>query len=205
MSRKSEKPEPGVGNTPARRATKIGRPPKPSAGPPLQERLYIIHHRANPHREEYEEELETALESRCSVLIIEPEALGDEVLRWISVGNFVHKMAVLSGGAAFLLSLCFPAKVQVAAPVVCASALATALYNVSWQFDPASKFQPFSPTRHGAKLPQLPLHLLQSPNPVVLVRRNDYARKILHTSVTVVVSGLLLWNVCRKYLGVTST
>ena len=33
--------------------------------PPAQERLYIIHHRVNPHREEYEEELETALESRC--------------------------------------------------------------------------------------------------------------------------------------------
>jgi len=204
MSRKSEKPDTGIGNVSARRPTKIGRL-RPSDAPPLPERLYIIHHRANPHREEYEEELETALESRCSVLIIEPEALGDEVSRWISVGNFVHKTAVLSGAAAFVLSLGFPAQVRVAAPVVLASALATALYNVSWQFDPASKFQPFSPSRHGAKLPQLPLHLLQSPNPVVLVRRNDYARKILHTSVTVVVSGLWLWNVCRKYLSGTSS
>ena len=70
--------------------------------------------------------------------------------------------------------------------------------------DPASKFQPISPKHHAAlsALPQkLPLHLLQSPNPVVLVRRNDYARKILHTSVTFVVTGLLLWNGCRKYIG----
>lgn len=168
--------------------------------PPMQERLYIIHHRANPHREEYEEELETALESRCSVLIIEPESLGDEVLRWISVGNFVHKIGVLSGAGAFLLSLICPSRVQLAAPLVLTSAFATGVYNVSWQFDPASKFQPFSASRHGAKLPQLPLHLLQSPNPVVLIRRNDYARKILHTSVSVLVSGVFLWNLCRKYV-----
>lgn len=185
-----------------------------------QERLYIIHHRVNPHREDYEEELETALESRCSILIIEPESLGDEVLRWIAVGNFVHKISVLSGAAALLFSIVLPKKIQFSAPFVIASAAATAVYNISWQFDPASKFQPFSPKRHLASSSvsaadrrgssssaasilsqQLPLHLLQSPNPVVLVRRNDYARKLLHTSVTVVVSGMLLWNVCRKYIG----
>ena len=139
-----------------------------------------------------------------SVLIIEPESLGDEVLRWIRVGNFTHKLAVLSGGSALLFSLVLPAKLSISVPLVLTSALATGVYNVSWQFDPASKFQPFSPAQHGSRLPQLPLHLLQSPNPVVLVRRNDYARKILHTSVTVAVSGLLLWNVFRKYLGSSS-
>ena len=71
-----------------------------------------------------------------SVLIIEPESLGDEVLRWISVGNFVHKIGVLSGAGAFLLSLICPSRVQLAAPLVLTSAFATGVYNVSWQFDP---------------------------------------------------------------------
>ena len=83
--------------------------------------------------------LSLSLSFENSVLIIEPEALGDEVLRWISVGNFVHKMAVLSGAAGLLLSLVFPSKVQLTAPLVLTSALATGVYNVSWQFDPGEE------------------------------------------------------------------
>jgi len=166
----------------------------------LPERLYIIHHRVNPHWEEYEEELETAFESRCSLVIIEPQSLGDEVMRWIAVGNFIHKSAVVSGLAAFASSVFLPNKVNLAAPLIAASVFATGIYNISWQHDPASKFQPFSPSRSNPCTPQLPLHLLHSPNPVVLTRRNDYARKILHTSVTCFVSGIFIWNVCRKYI-----
>lgn len=42
-------------------------------------------------------ELERALDAGCEVIVIEPQQLGDETARWISVGNCLHKTAVVSG------------------------------------------------------------------------------------------------------------
>lgn len=42
-------------------------------------------------------ELEKALESCCSIIVIEPNALGEETARWITFGNYLHKTAVISG------------------------------------------------------------------------------------------------------------
>lgn len=42
-------------------------------------------------------ELERALEAGVSVIVIEPEPLGEETVRWIFVGNILHKTAVFSG------------------------------------------------------------------------------------------------------------
>lgn len=50
----------------------------------------------NSH-EAFGEELERALEAGCQMIIIEPSRLGDETARWISVGNCLHKTAVIAG------------------------------------------------------------------------------------------------------------
>lgn len=47
--------------------------------------------------EVFEVELERALDAGYHTIIIEPTRLGDETGRWISVGNCLHKTAVLSG------------------------------------------------------------------------------------------------------------
>lgn len=56
--------------------------------------------------ETFEYELERALESECSLIVIEPSKLGDETSRWIAVGNCLHKTAALSGLAAIVTGLC---------------------------------------------------------------------------------------------------
>lgn len=55
----------------------------------------------NSH-EAFGEELERALEVCCKIIIIEPSRLGDETARWISVGNCLHKTAVISGISAII-------------------------------------------------------------------------------------------------------
>lgn len=45
----------------------------------------------------FQMELERALDAECEVIVIEPMQLGDETARWISVGNYLHKSAVVSG------------------------------------------------------------------------------------------------------------
>lgn len=42
-------------------------------------------------------ELERALEAGVSVIVIEPEPLGEETARWIYIGNLLHKVSVHSG------------------------------------------------------------------------------------------------------------
>lgn len=48
-------------------------------------------------RENFEIELDKALDAGCTVIVIEPTQLGEETSRWISVGNCLHKTAVLTG------------------------------------------------------------------------------------------------------------
>ncbi len=48
-------------------------------------------------QERFELELERALEAAVPVIVVEPSRLGDETARWISVGNCLHKTAVIAG------------------------------------------------------------------------------------------------------------
>lgn len=54
-------------------------------------------------------ELEKALESCCSIIVIEPNPLGEETDRWITFGNYLHKTAVISGVASIIsgTGVCF--------------------------------------------------------------------------------------------------
>lgn len=45
----------------------------------------------------FEMELERALEAGVSVIVIEPETLGEETTHWIFIGNVLHEVAVYSG------------------------------------------------------------------------------------------------------------
>lgn len=50
----------------------------------------------NAH-ETFEADLDKALYAKVNYIIIEPTRLGDETGRWITVGNCLHKTAVISG------------------------------------------------------------------------------------------------------------
>lgn len=48
-------------------------------------------------QEMFEQELDNALEAGYKYIIIEPTQLADETVRWITVGNFLSKTAIVSG------------------------------------------------------------------------------------------------------------
>lgn len=48
-------------------------------------------------QEIFEQELDNALEAGYKYIIIEPTQLADETVRWITVGNFLSKTAIISG------------------------------------------------------------------------------------------------------------
>lgn len=134
--------------------------------------------------ENFELELEHALETKVRYIVIEPTKLGEETSRWIRVGNCLHKTCVLSGLAALLLPHLLPDSVPVdfyvSLPAAALSTGCATLYGISWQFDPCCKYQV---TTNNQELSKLNVRNLTNPSPVVLVRREDRFRKILHNGI----------------------
>merc|ERR1712126_441701 len=77
-------------------------------------------------------------------------------------------------------------------PTSLLSVACAALYGISWQFDPCCKYQV---TVDSEELSNLRVENLTNASPVVLVRRDDKYRKILHNSVAVLSSILLVKTV----------
>ncbi len=145
---------------------------------------YIVHEIYNGEnaQDQFEYELEQALEAQYRYIVIEPTRIGDETARWVAVGNCLHKSAVLAGAVCLLTPLALPAEYSryVVLPAGALSLACAALYSISWQFDPCCKYQV---EYDSQKLSRLPLHTLTSSSPVVLVRRDDVHRKRLHNTI----------------------
>ena len=151
-------------------------------------------------REQFEADLERALESQCSMIVIEPTMIGEETARWIQVGNCLHKTAVIAGLSCFGSSWMLPKSFHGPTSLVCGgvSIFCAALYGVSWQFDPCCQYQVEYDTR---KLAKLPLGSLTSSSPIVLVRKDDKYRKRLHNLVAGSALIYCSWKVYKWYFG----
>ncbi|XP_070515255.1 transmembrane protein 11 homolog, mitochondrial [Cardiocondyla obscurior] len=150
----------------------------------------------NAH-ETFEYELERALESECSLIVIEPSKLGDETSRWIAVGNCLHKTAALSGLAAIATGLLWGDRPYICGPLGFTSVITCGLYTVSWQFDPCCQYQVETDT---SKLPHVELLAVLGPSsPTFLVRKDDKRRRILHTTITLAALGITAWRVYQAF------
>ncbi|KAF5277724.1 hypothetical protein FQR65_LT03704 [Abscondita terminalis] len=127
-------------------------------------------------------ELERALDAECTLIVIEPTQLGEETARWIYVGNCLHKTAVVSGLAAFVTGLIWSDKPIICMPFGVLSLLCTGFYTVSWQFDNCVKYQEERDPRRISKIQVLTS--MPAASPIVLVRKDDTRRKILHCTVS---------------------
>lgn len=72
---------------------------------------------------------------------MEPLRLGDETSRWISVGNCIHKTAVLSGITGIIATFVWPERPIIYLPIAMFSLASMVVYTVSWSVDPCSKYQ----------------------------------------------------------------
>ncbi|KAB0804703.1 hypothetical protein PPYR_01673 [Photinus pyralis] len=127
-------------------------------------------------------ELERALDAECSIIVIEPTQLGEETARWIYMGNCLHKTAVVSGLGAILTGLIWSDKPIVCVPFGVVSLLCTGFYTISWQFDNCVKYQEERDPKRLSKLQVVTA--MSAALPVVLVRKDDTRRKIVHCTVS---------------------
>ena len=146
--------------------------------------------------EYFENELEKALEDKVPVIIIEPYNLGEETARWVTVGNCLHKTAVLAGLGCLCTGYSWPDQGFYYLPLGFVSVVCAGVYTISWQFDPCCKYQlEYDPK----KLQKVPLHHLTSGSPVILVRKDDFRRKVLHTTISVLATAFCTWKVYEWY------
>jgi len=138
-----------------------------------------------------ERELDKAMEQQHSTIVIEPHELGEETVRWIRVGNALHKSCVVSGLAALGVGAVRPSW---AAPFGVISVCCAATYSCSWQYDPACKYQVDT---KGNYLHRIPLDQLSSAAPIVLIRRDDTVRKKLHNTVATAASLFLIFHLVK--------
>ncbi|KAK7112213.1 transmembrane protein 11, mitochondrial-like [Littorina saxatilis] len=144
-------------------------------------------------QEEFEVELDRALDSGVKTIVIEPSKLGDEASRWITCGNCLHKSAVLSGLGSLICARMWPEHNEIYMPMGFLSVICAGVYAISWQFDPCSKYQVET---NMNKVPKLPLHSLTTTTPVILVRKDDARRKVLHNTVSLIAGG---WCAYKLY------
>ncbi|XP_060063516.1 transmembrane protein 11, mitochondrial-like [Ylistrum balloti] len=142
-------------------------------------------------------ELERASAAQTKTIIIEPCKLGDMTARWITVGNCLHKTSVLSGLSSMACMYFYPDHSCVYFPLGLVSVTFAGVYAVSWQFDPYCKYQ----VEHNVhRLEKLPLHNIASSNPIVLIRRDDNRRKVLHNFVALTATGLCAWKIYKLFI-----
>ncbi|KAI8434990.1 hypothetical protein MSG28_003435 [Choristoneura fumiferana] len=140
-------------------------------------------------------ELERALEAGVSVIVIEPESLGEETARWIYVGNLLHKISVYSGLCGVASGLTWSS--LACTPFGIASILCAGCYTLSWQWDPCCKYQEEKNRRHLSTLPVL--SDLTSASPVVLVRTDNRRKIYLHSSVALAAASVCLWRLYQTF------
>ncbi|XP_044743294.1 transmembrane protein 11-A, mitochondrial [Chrysoperla carnea] len=146
-------------------------------------------------QETFEMELERALDANCMAIIIEPMKLGDETARWITVGNCLHKTAVVSGLSSIFTGLIWQEIPAIYIPLGALSTICTSLYTIGWQFDPCVNYQVETDSRTLARMPILTM--LTANTPIVIVRKNQTKRLYLHCGVTLTTIAFCAWRLYK--------
>ncbi|KAI9588571.1 transmembrane protein 11 homolog, mitochondrial isoform X2 [Glossina fuscipes] len=152
-----------------------------------------VYDNSNAHQH-FEAELDKALEAKVNFIVIEPPRLGDETGRWITVGNCLHKTAVVSGLASLVSSLLWHERPVIAGPMCAVSLFCTGLYTVSWNTDPCCQYQVENDEEVLNKLP-----LADISSPVILSYSPNTKVKYLHRSVTLLSAAFCAWQIWRSY------
>ena len=137
------------------------------------------------------------MERKYPTIVLECKDLGLEVVRWIRMGNFLHKSSVLSGLFSLTALAMFPTPICIYSGGVfgIVSVVCAGLYSFSWQYDPCCKYQIDYGVRSLSKIPR---DEFSKPQQLfILVYRNDRYRKRLHNSIALFTLGLFAWQVYR--------
>jgi len=113
-------------------------------------------------------EFERALENGIQTIVIEAHRLGEETARWISIGNCLHKTAVVTGIGSILTGIIWPEKRSTQCCLTGISLLTNGIHLLSWQTDECSHYRVETDPQ---KIATTCAQLTDFDKPVVLTRR----------------------------------
>jgi hypothetical protein len=159
----------------------------------------VIHNVSGVDEHSLECQFENSLERGYALVVVEPPGLGHNCIRWIRVGNFLHKSAVISAIGTLVITPLLPREVSFCTtfPLGAFSIGCATLYGLSWQHDPCCKYQV---DYKGRELTKIPSNAIHSSSPVILVRRNDKYRKIVHNALALAVTGYLGYILYKHFV-----
>lgn len=167
--------------------------------------------------EVFENELERAIQSRCDVIVIEPQALGEgeyhsrphddlflmtsckrtETARWIGMGLCLHKTSVATGTGALVSCYFWPQKPYIFCPLTGLSLFCAAFYEMSWKRDACSDYRRAGPDDMGQIAAQ---NVTSAQTPVVLIRRKDHLkteRSLVHSAISIIAFAVSAWTLYK--------
>lgn len=134
---------------------------------------YTIIHNYSPNSQL---ELTEAMGHNFDAILLSDISLGKRVCGWIQFGNFLHKLGVLTGVSSLLLNIAQTSDWLTASVSFC-SIFSISVYNAIWRRDIVSCYQ--LDTR-GDFIANVPLSSVKSGSMMVLVKRDDKYRRLLH-------------------------
>lgn len=143
--------------------------------------------------EKFEAQLDKAFRGKENIILIEPVKLGGEIKQFIVLGNRFHKSAVLCGLGSLVAMASLPSEKShlVSLPLAVTGWFCTAVYDLTWQFDPCSKYQLL---RDKSKLNLNVIGKLNSTSALVIERKDDRVRKILHNALSIATLMYFSWK-----------
>lgn len=147
----------------------------------------------------FENELEHALESGCDMIVIEPERLGEETVRWIKLGDCLSSTAVMTGSTGVASSLLWEDKPYIYCPLTGLSVFCAAFYRFSWKEDPCSAYRPARNDEQDVQ--RKAENISGSHKRVVLVKKDPICeadtRSIIHSAIAVIAMTISVWKLYR--------
>ena len=141
-------------------------------------------------------ELNEAMRHNFDAILLSDISLGKRVCSWIQFGNFLHKIGVLTGLSSLLLNIAQTSDWLTASVSFC-SIISISAYNAIWRRDIVSCYQ--LDTR-GDFVANVPLSSVKSGSLMVLVKRDDRYRRLLHNLIgcfLIVQFGLKIRNLLK--------
>ena len=146
-------------------------------------------------QELFENELDRALDAGCDLIVIEPERLGEDTVRWIGLGECLHCTVLVTGSGSVVTSLLWEEKPYIYCPLTGLGLFCAAFYNFSWKQDPCSMYRTATQTEKE----QCTRNLAPQSHTVLIRRQGGQSghRSLIQSAVALISITFSVWKLYK--------
>ena len=144
-----------------------------------------------------ESELDLALESKSDMIVIEPNRLGEETLRWIQLGDCLSRTCIVSGFSSVVCCVLWEDKPYFYTPLTGLSIFCASFYEVSWRPDPCSCYRQAKDDEDEVQ--DKAQNISPVTSKIILIRRQEdnKTKSIIHSTIAIISLSFSVWKLYR--------